>query len=335
VSESGVSVGKSHIAVAGGGAWGTALAQAFAGSGANQVTLWAREGDVVNEVNGRHENTTFLKGVALSPSIVATGAMRDVARADLILLVCPAQHLRTMVRALRAEVSTGARALICAKGIERASGKLMPEVAREEAGDLRFGMLSGPSFAGEVARGLPCAVTVAFDDAATADEIARTLSSPTFRPYASTDVTGVAIGGAVKNVLAIACGVVEGRGFGESARAALTTRGFAEMTRFGLALGARLETMGGLSGLGDLMLTASSRQSRNFSLGVRLAQGGRADDGGPLAEGAATAEALVTRARQLKVDMPIAEAVAGVVAGRVAVDAAIGALLSRPLKSEH
>ncbi len=327
-------MGKSHLAVAGGGAWGTALAQAFVGS-VDRVTLWAREADVVNQINTRHENSTFLPGVALSPSIVATVAMRDVASADLILLVCPAQHLRAVVRGLRAEVSTGARALICAKGIERPTGKLMTEVAREEAGDLRFGMLSGPSFAGEVARGLPCAVTVAFDDTATADEIARMLSSPTFRPYASTDVTGVAIGGAVKNVLAIACGVVEGRGFGESARAALTTRGFAEMTRFGLALGARLETMGGLSGLGDLMLTASSRQSRNFSLGVRLAQGGLADDGGPLAEGAATAEALVTRARAANVEMPIAQAVADIVAGRVAVDAAIGALLSRPLKSEH
>lgn len=330
-----MSVGKSHIAVVGGGAWGTALAQAFTGSRAGRITLWAREADVVNQINTRHENSTFLSGAALSPSIVATTSMRDVASADLILLVCPAQHLRAMVRALRGDASTGAKTLICAKGIERATGQLMPEVAREEAGDLRFGMLSGPSFAGEVARGLPCAVTVAFDDAQTADETARTLSSPTFRPYASTDVTGVAIGGAVKNVLAIACGVVEGRGFGESARAALTTRGFAEMTRFGLALGARLETMGGLSGLGDLMLTASSRQSRNFSLGVRLAQGGRVEDGGPLAEGAATAAALVTRARQLKVDMPIAEAVAAIVAGRVGVDAAIGALLSRPLKSEH
>jgi glycerol-3-phosphate dehydrogenase (NAD(P)+) len=157
----------------------------------------------------------------------------------------------------------------------------------------------------------------------------------TFRPYVSTDVVGVAIGGAVKNVLAIACGIVEGRGFGESARAALTTRGFAEMTRFGLALGARIETMGGLSGLGDLMLTASSRQSRNFALGVRLAQGGHVSDGGPLAEGAATAEALVLRARAAKVEMPIAEAVADIVAGRVDVDTAIRALLTRPLKSEH
>jgi glycerol-3-phosphate dehydrogenase (NAD(P)+) len=259
--------------------------------------------------------------------------MGAVAGSDVALLVCPAQHLRAVVRAL--PPMAGISVLICAKGIERESGKLMPEVAREEAPGVRFGMLSGPSFAGEVVRGLPCAVTVAFDDAARAEEIVRLLGSLTFRPYASTDVTGVAIGGAVKNVLAIACGIVEGRGFGESARAALTTRGFAEMTRFGLALGARLETMGGLSGLGDLMLTASSRQSRNFSLGVKLAQGGRADDGGPLAEGAATAEALVMRAKAVKVEMPIAEAVADIVAGRVAVDSAIGALLSRPLKSEH
>lgn len=327
-------MGKSHIAVVGGGAWGTALAQASAGAGC-RVTLWAREPDVVKDVNERHQNKAFLPGASLAASITATSDLKAVSEAALILLVCPAQHLRSMARALAEAVSEGARVLICAKGIERGTGLLMTEVARAEAPALRFGMLSGPSFATEVARGLPCAVTVAFDDAATAEEAAQLLSSPVFRPYASSDVTGAAIGGAVKNVLAIGCGVVEGRGFGESARAALTTRGFAEMTRFGLALGARLETMGGLSGLGDLMLTASSRQSRNFSLGVRLAQGGRAGDGGPLAEGAATAEALVARARAAKVEMPIAEAVADIVAGRTAVDAAIGALLSRPLKSEH
>jgi glycerol-3-phosphate dehydrogenase (NAD(P)+) len=200
---------------------------------------------------------------------------------------------------------------------------------------MTIGMLSGPSFAGEVARGLPCAVTLALENAVAAEAIAHAIGSPTFRPYVSSDVTGVAIGGAVKNVLAIACGIVEGRGFGESARAALTTRGFAEMTRFGLAMGAKIETMGGLSGLGDLILTASSRQSRNFSLGVRLAQGGRADEDGPLAEGAATADALAQRARAVGVQMPIAEAVADIVAGRVEVDIAIRALLSRPLKSEH
>ena len=211
----------------------------------------------------------------------------------------------------------------------------MHEVAREAASSVSFGMLSGPSFATEVARGLPCAVTLAFEDQAVAERLAGAIGTTTFRPYVSNDVIGVAIGGAVKNVLAIACGIVEGRGFGESARAALTTRGFAEMARFGLALGGRIETMGGLSGLGDLMLTASSRQSRNFSLGVRLAEGGRAVDGGPLAEGAATAEALVMRARAVKVELPIAEAVADIVAGRTGVDQAIEALLSRPLRSEH
>jgi glycerol-3-phosphate dehydrogenase (NAD(P)+) len=255
--------------------------------------------------------------------------------ADVVLIVSPAQHLRAVIALFAPHIARTAPVLICAKGIERATGKLMPEVAREAAPAMQFGMLSGPSFAAEVARGLPCAVTLALDDAARADEIARAISTMTFRPYVSTDVVGVAIGGAVKNVLAIACGIVEGRGFGESARAALTTRGFAEMTRFGVALGARIETMSGLSGLGDLMLTASSRQSRNFSLGVRLAQGGHVSDGGPLAEGAATAEALVLRARAAKVEMPIAEAVANIVAGRVDVDTAIRALLTRPLKSEH
>lgn len=325
-------MGKNHIGVAGAGAWGTALAQAFSAAG-RRVTLWARESDVASQINAAHENVTFLPGARLSPSIAATNDLAALGGCDAILLVCPAQHLRSVVREL--PPLGGAPVLICAKGIERTSGLLMPEVARAEAPGVRFGMLSGPSFAAEVAHGLPCAVTVAFEHAARADELVRLLASLTFRPYASSDVTGVAIGGAVKNVLAIACGIVEGRGFGESARAALTTRGFAEMTRFGLALGGKLETMGGLSGLGDLMLTASSRQSRNFSLGVKLAQGGRAGDDGPLAEGAATAEALVMRARAVRVEMPIAEAVADIVAGRVGVEQAIGALLSRPLKSEH
>ncbi len=326
-------MGKRHITVIGGGAWGTALAQAVASAGW-PVVLWAREPEVVADINNVRENRRFLAGIGLSPAIRATTSIEDGVGAETVLAVCPAQHLRSVVASLRSDFAR-VPVLICAKGIERASGLLMPEVAHEASPQLTFGMLSGPSFAAEVARGLPCAVTVAFEDSALAQHITTLLGSPVFRPYASSDVTGVAIGGAVKNVLAIACGIVEGRGFGESARAALTTRGFAEMTRFGLALGAKLETMGGLSGLGDLMLTASSRQSRNFSLGVKLAQGGRADDGGPLAEGAATAEALVMRARAAKVEMPIAEAVADIVAGRTAVDVAIGALLSRPLKSEH
>jgi glycerol-3-phosphate dehydrogenase (NAD(P)+) len=326
--------GISHLGVIGAGAWGTALAQAAAGAGC-QVTLWAREPDVVNSINATHENRLFLPAVPLNPNIVATGEAAMLKTAQAILLVCPAQHLRTVVQTAAPHVNAHVPVLICAKGIERTTGLLMPEVARAAAPSLTFGMLSGPSFAAEVARGLPCAVTLALEDAARAEDLARAIGTLAFRPYVSTDVVGVAIGGAVKNVLAIACGIVEGRGFGESARAALTTRGFAEMTRFGLALGSRPETLGGLSGLGDLMLTASSAQSRNFSLGVRFAQGGHAADGGPLAEGAATAGALVMRARAAKVEMPIAEAVADIVAGRIGVDDAIGALLSRPLKSEH
>lgn len=326
--------GISQVGVVGAGAWGTALSQAIAGAG-RSVILWAREAEVVSQIRGKRENQAFLPGVALAAEIHATGEIQRLSGADAILLVCPAQHLRSVAATLVSHVRPGVPVLICAKGIERGSGKLMNEVAREAAPNLSFGMLSGPSFAGEVARGLPCAVTLAFDDQAVAETLARAIGTTAFRPYVSSDVVGVAIGGAVKNVLAIACGIVEGRGFGESARAALTTRGFAEMTRFGLALGARIETMGGLSGLGDLMLTASSKQSRNFSLGVRLAQGGQVEGGGPLAEGAATAEALVLRARAAKVEMPIAEAVADIVARRAGVDQAIDALLSRPLRSEH
>ncbi len=323
-----------HIGVIGAGAWGTALAHAIAGAG-RAVTLWAREDEVAQEITVQHENSAFLPGIPLNAAIRAVTDLSEIRDVQAVLLVCPAQHLRSVVGHTGTALRPGVPVLVCAKGIERTSGKLMTEVAHEAAPSMTVGMLSGPSFAVDVARGLPCAVTLALQDTKAADALARAIGTATFRPYVSTDVTGVAVGGAVKNVLAIACGIVEGRGFGESARAALTTRGFAEMTRFGLALGARIETMGGLSGLGDLILTASSRQSRNFSLGVRLAQGGRADESGPLAEGAATAEALVMRARAVGVEMPIAEAVAEIIAGRTRVEDAIRALLTRPLKSEH
>ena len=323
-----------HIGVVGAGAWGTALAQAISLAGL-RVSLWAREADVAAQIAQVHENKRFLPGIGLNERITATSDLAMLREADAFLLVCPAQHLRAVVSDVARVFPPRRPVLICAKGIERQTGQLMTEVARQAAPGLAFGMLSGPSFASEVARGLPCAVTLALDDAEAADAIARAVGTTAFRPYVSNDVTGVAIGGAVKNVLAIACGIVEGRGLGESARAALTTRGFAEMTRFGLALGAKIETMGGLSGLGDLILTASSTQSRNFSLGIRLAHGGKADESGPLAEGAATADALVQRARAIGIQMPIAEAVGDIVAGRVEVDAAIRALVSRPLKSEH
>jgi glycerol-3-phosphate dehydrogenase (NAD(P)+) len=304
-----------HVGIAGAGAWGTALAQ-LATAAKCRVTLWAHTEALVSEINEQHVNSRFLPGRRLNESVVATGDPGALAEADAILPV-------------RAPVA------ICAKGIERASGLMMHEVCAQEVPGGRFGMLSGPSFADDVVRGLPCAVTIAFEDLSIASRLGEALGSAVFRPYASGDVVGVAVGGAVKNVLAIACGIVEGRGLGESARAAIMTRGFAEMARFGLALGAKLETLSGLSGFGDLVLTASSRQSRNFSLGVSLGQGGSVHRAGPLAEGAATAPALVRRAQELGIQMPIAEAVADIVEGRIDVDAAIRALLSRPLKSEH
>ena len=324
------SSGINHVGVAGAGAWGTALAQAAANAGC-RVTVLASAASQVQQINQDHENKRFLPGIHLSDRIVFTHDASELGDAHTVLLVCPAQQLRRLL----GELSFQAPVLICSKGIERESGKLMPEVAQEMCAGMNFGMLSGPSFALDVARRLPCAITLAMNDAALATTLSTMIGTPAFRPYVSTDVIGVAVGGAVKNVLAIACGIVEGRGFGESARAALTTRGFAEMTRFGLALGGKIETMGGLSGLGDLILTASSKQSRNFSLGVRLAGGGNVGNDGPLAEGAASAEALVKRAQAIGIQMPIAEAVADIVAGRVEVDAAIQGLLSRPFKSEH
>ncbi len=324
-----ISAGISHIGVAGAGAWGTALAQVAASAG-RKVTLWARSAELAEQICRTRENSAYLPGIPLSPRIHATPDLRLLGEADAVLLASPAQHLRLLVNRLvcRAPV------LICAKGIERSTGLLMTEAARDAAPDTTYGMLSGPSFAREVALGLPCAVTVALEDLESAERISAALGTNSFRPYFCSDVTGVAIGGAVKNVLAIACGIVEGRGYGESARAALTARGFAEMMRFGLALGAQVETMTGLSGLGDLILTASSKQSRNFALGVRLAKGARFDDEGPLAEGAASSEALVRRARSIGVDMPISEAVAEIVSSRIGVDEAIRELMSRPFRNE-
>lgn len=319
-----------HVGVAGAGAWGTALAQLAAAANC-RVSLWANSEQLVDDINQCHENFRFLPGRPLLESVRATRDPAELSTADVVLLVCPAQTLRETLLTL----SPRCPVAICSKGIERSSGLLMHEVSRQVWPDGRFGILSGPSFADDVVRGLPCAVTIAFDDQSIASALCEALGTASFRPYASSDVTGVAIGGAVKNVLAIACGIVEGRGFGESARAAIMTRGFAEMARFGLALGARLETLSGLSGFGDLVLSATSRQSRNFSLGVGLAQGVPVNRAGPLAEGAATAPALVRRAQTLGIQMPIAEAVADIVEGRIDVDAAIRALLSRPLKKEH
>ena len=323
-----------NIGVIGGGAWGTALAQ-VAARGDRPVRLWAREAEVVAAINDRHENPLFLAGVPLSPTIEATGSLDDLAGCDALLVVAPAQHVRAVLTQLP---RSRAPLVLCAKGIEAGTRQLVGEIARDVLPDAPIAVLSGPTFAHEVAAGLPTAVTLACTDRDLRDRLADRLAGPTFRPYASSDVIGAEIGGAVKNVLAIACGVVEGAGLGQNARAALIARGFAEMTRFGLAKGARAETLAGLSGLGDLVLTCSSTSSRNFSLGVGLGQGKPAAallaDRRTVAEGAFTAPVLREAAAAAGIDMPVAEAVCALLNG-AAVAEVIHALLARPLREEH
>lgn len=328
------------IGVIGAGAWGTALAQvcARAGGPSRRVTLWAREPEIVESINSARENKTFLPGITLEPAITATGDMSAMASASAILMVTPAQHMRASLLALKPHLKSGTPVLLCAKGVEQGSHKLLTQVLAEVLPDAVPAVLSGPSFAGEVARGLPTAVTLACADEALAHELMQAVGIPTFRPYFSPDLIGAEIGGAVKNVLAIACGIVEGKKLGASARAALTTRGFAEMTRLGLALGARAETLAGLSGLGDLVLTCNSPQSRNMSLGLALGEGKSLDEimgaRSAVTEGVHSANAVVELAASLNIEMPISEAVAAIVTGKSSVDDAILALLTRPFKSE-
>ena len=322
------------IAVVGAGAWGTALANIMAQ--AEDVLLWAREAEVVDAVNSGHRNPLFLPGIDLSPRVRATGTIADLAGIDLWLVVPPAQFLGRVLQS--APLAQRPTLILCAKGIEAGTHRLMAEVAAAAAADAPLAVLSGPSFAAEAARGLPTAVTLAAATEAQAAALAERLSRPTFRPYASDDIVGAEIGGAVKNVLAIACGVVIGAGLGENARAAIIARGFAEMTRFGVARGGRAETLAGLSGLGDLVLTCGSTQSRNMSLGMALGHGQTAEQAlsGKLsvAEGAATAPVLVEAARAAGVDMPISTAVADLLAGRASVPEVVQRLLRRPLKTE-
>ena len=322
-----------RIGVIGGGAWGTALAQ-VAARGGQPVTLWAREAEVVSAINASHENSVFLRGVPLSDTIHATADLGDLTSCDALLVVAPAQH----VRAVLSQMQVGTTPLVlCAKGIEAGTRLLVGDVARAVAPDAPIAVLSGPTFAHEVAAGQPTAVTLACEDATLRDALAARLASPAFRPYASSDVVGAEIGGAVKNVLAIACGVVDGAGLGLNARAAVIARGFAEMTRFGLARGARSETLAGLSGLGDLVLTCSSTNSRNFSLGVGLGQGRAASDlladRRTVAEGAFTAPVLREAAVEAGVDMPVVAAVCDLLAGSNVRDT-IDRLLARPLRPE-
>jgi glycerol-3-phosphate dehydrogenase (NAD(P)+) len=326
-----------HAGVIGGGAWGTALAQVCARAGLT-VTLQAREAEVVDAINTAHENPLFLPGVTLDGAIRATQELPDLGACDLVLAVAPAQHLRSALSVLSPHAPHGLPVLLCSKGIEQGTLKLMTQVLEETIPQACPAVLSGPSFAGEVARGLPTAVTLACPDEPFARKLAETIATPAFRPYVVDDMIGAEAGGAIKNVLAIATGIVEGKGLGRSAHAALITRGFAEMTRMAVALGARAETLAGLCGLGDLVLTCSSSQSRNMSLGLALGQGKTVAEAlaGKLsvAEGAASAPAVRDLAAKLSVEMPICQAVAGILADEHTVDAAIMGLLSRPLKSE-
>jgi glycerol-3-phosphate dehydrogenase (NAD(P)+) len=326
----------SRIAVLGAGAWGTALAMTALAAG-RATRLWAREAEVVTAIAKTHENTRFLPGVKLAPSLHVTGDLKEAADADALLVTVPAQVLSEFARSLAPLVASQTPLVICAKGIEKETGFLLPELLAQAIPGAQIAMLSGPSFARDVALGLPTAVTIA-GESEVAARLQASLNSLAFRPYASDDVTGVALGGAAKNVYAIACGVVEGLKLGENARAALLARSFAELARLGEALGARPETLMGLSGLGDLVLTATSKSSRNFSFGVSLGQGKSPAEleapGRPLAEGAATAPALVKRAHALKIELPIAEAMADLLSGRLALGEAVTRLMTRRLKAE-
>jgi len=322
--------------VLGGGAWGTALANVTARAG-RSITLW--EYDAANAKQlAKQRESRFLPGVRIEDGITVTHDLAQAARADAILLVVPAQAMRSVCESLGAAVAPGTPVIACAKGIEHGTRKFMTEVIAECAPNVTAAILSGPSFASDVARGLPTAVTLAAEDETLAAGLAQALASRTFRPYQSSDVRGVEIGGAAKNVLAIASGIVIGRGLGASAQAALTTRGFAELVRFGRAYGAKTETMMGLSGLGDLLLTCSSPQSRNFSFGINLGKGLATKDihgKTGLAEGAFTAPVLLEMAREKQIDMPIAAAVAALLVGQMSVDEAIESLLARPLRTEE
>jgi glycerol-3-phosphate dehydrogenase (NAD(P)+) len=319
-----------RLAVIGAGAWGTALAQVAAGAG-RETLLWALEPEVKESVNADHENRLYLPGIPLSPAIHATNDLAELESCDAWLVVTPAQHMRSV---LEQAPHAGKPLVLCSKGIENRSGQLLHHVAAEVCPDSPINVISGPTFAHEVAAGLPTAVTLACSDWDLGEALRERIGLPAFRIYLTDDVTGAEIGGAVKNVLAIACGVVEGRHLGQNARAALIARGFAEMSRFGLAHGARLETLTGMAGLGDLVLTCTSTSSRNFSLGKAIAEGRSVaelmNDRRTVAEGAFTAPVLRRIADDKGIDMPIVTAVDDLLAGRRTLADVLEALRTRP-----
>ncbi|HYD04274.1 MAG TPA: NAD(P)H-dependent glycerol-3-phosphate dehydrogenase [Reyranella sp.] len=325
--------GAAHIGVVGGGAWGTALA-CLARRAGRQVTLWSRDPAISRAIATERANPVYLPDVVLDAGIEAAASLDALAACDVLLLVCPAQAVRELARRLPGDNPV----VICAKGIETATGLLMPEVFEQVQPERRVGLLSGPSFAEEAVRGLPTAVSIATWNPTLGQSLATALAAGTFRPYWTHDVLGVALGGALKNVLAIAAGIVEGRGLGYNAAAGLVTRGFAEMARLGQAMGAELETLTGLSGLGDLVLTCHGPLSRNRSLGLALGMGTALADHmqgrRQVVEGEATAPAVVARAAKLGIEMPICAAVDAILHKGADLDQTIRGLLARPLRRE-
>lgn len=325
------------IGIIGAGAWGTALA-ATAARTENEIILWARETEVAKAINNIQENNVFLPNFKLDSKIRATNEISDAASSEILFLVTPTQHLRTMCLEILPLLKKEKIVVICAKGIEQKTGKLPSEIIDEVLTDIEVAVLSGPTFAIEVAKGVPTAVTLATKNRETGQKIINSIGTKTFRPYFSDDIIGCQIGGAVKNVLAIACGIVEGRKLGDNARAALVTRGLAEVMRFAKAMGGKPETIMGLSGLGDLILTANSMQSRNFSLGVELGKGNTLSNvlekRVSVAEGVYTASAVCTKAKELNIEMPISEAVFAIINNQANIDDIVSKLLERPFKSE-
>ncbi|MCZ6591811.1 MAG: NAD(P)-dependent glycerol-3-phosphate dehydrogenase [Alphaproteobacteria bacterium] len=326
-----------RIGIIGAGAWGTALATVVRRAG-REVIIRAHEPEVTVAINTRHTNPDYLPDIPLDPAIQATDDFAEAAGADVVLLATPAQFARAAVNAIAPHLAKGTPVVICAKGIEQATGKLLSEAISDTAPNITTAVLSGPTFADEVARGLPTAVTLACNNMDTANALAETLGTPTFRPYASRDVVGAQIGGALKNVIAIACGIVDGRGLGQNARAATIARGLAEMARFGDALKADPRTLMGLSGLGDLTLTCTSVASRNYTVGKALGEGATPDDvkigRRTVAEGVFTAPAVLTRGKALGVELPICAAIDTILHDNADIDVTIGEVLARPLRPE-
>ncbi len=324
------------ISVIGGGAWGTALAQNFAGED-RSVTLWVREPEVVEQINTQRSNP-FLKGVILDRHITAVNSLSKAAESDVLLIVTPAQAVRTVLGSLRSTDLHTKSIVICSKGFEIGTGKLLSQVAHEEVPEAKIAVLTGPTFASDIAKGLPSAMTLACEDKDHAAALRDFLGTKRLRPYASTDVIGTQIGGAIKNVIAIASGIATGRGLGESARAALITRGISEMSRLTSAMGGRKETLMGMCGAGDLILTCTSMQSRNYSFGMALGEGKSIDsilgERNSVTEGYHTAKAVMTLAKNQAIDMPVCETVYACLYDGLDIDKAIDQLLSRPFTRE-